>query len=73
VILVASVMDDNRTSQALAYRWRQVSGPSTGAVIATPTSISTGVSFSAVGSYVFEVYADDGPLLDWDRITVNVV
>ncbi len=51
--------------------WSQVSGPGT-ATFADPAAANTSVSFSATGSYVLRVSANDGQTSASDEITVGV-
>ncbi len=65
---------DDGPPASLATTWTQVSGPDS-AVIGTPTSMTTTVSFggSGTGDYVFRLTADDGPNEVFDEVTVAVL
>lgn len=71
VILDGSVVDDGLPSPS-AVSWGLVSGPGA-AYLSHPTSPSTSASFSAAGTYVFRLTADDGASVVSDDVTVTVV
>jgi len=69
--LAGSATDDGLPSEGtLTTTWSPVSGPGT-AIIADPTSLSTTVSFSEVGTYVFGLTAHDGALESSDDVTIT--
>ena len=70
--LVATMTDDNLPQVATAT-WSKVVGP--GAVTFTPATSTDGISnatFSAPGTYLLRVTANDGQFTASDQITVNV-
>ncbi len=68
--LAATVTDDGNPGPA-RLRWSKVSGP--GAVFFdNPFTNATAASFSASGTYVVRLTADDGAASDSDEITVAV-
>jgi hypothetical protein len=70
--LVGSVSDDGRPAGGtLTRRWSVDSGPGTVA-FADATAASTSATFSAAGSYVLRLTADDGELSAADTTTVTV-
>jgi uncharacterized repeat protein (TIGR03806 family) len=56
---------------ALTYAWSKVSGPGT-ATFANAGAASTTATFSAAGSYVLRLTANDGALSGSDDVTVTV-
>jgi len=71
VNLVGSASDSN--GSVTSTLWTQVSGPAQ-ASIATPTSLTTQVTFSVAGSYVFQLKATDNlGAVATDNLTVTVV
>jgi hypothetical protein len=52
--------------------WTQVPGNPPGAIITAPTSLTTNVTFTSAGTYVFRLTADDTALTDTDDVTVTV-
>jgi hypothetical protein len=56
---------------ALSYTWERVSGPAT-AVIDSPTSLTTTVSFTEGGTYVFRLTADDSEFTASDTVLVAI-
>ncbi len=69
--LNGSASDDGLPSSSLSTLWTQVSGPGT-ATFASNSSPSTSVSFSADGTYVLRLTADDTALTSSDDVTVTV-
>jgi hypothetical protein len=69
--LMASVTDDGLPGTALSLTWSQLSGPAT-ALFGAADAASTLVTFSAAGSYVLQLTADDGALAASDDVTVTV-
>ena len=70
--LVGSVSDDGRPAGGtLTRRWSVDSGPGT-VGFADATAASTTATFSAAGSYVLRLTADDGELSAADTATVTV-
>ena len=67
--LDATVTDDARPAPAaLAALWV----PENGATFASSTSVDTGVSFSATGSYRLRLTVGDGAITTFDDTTANV-
>ncbi len=70
--LDGTVSDDARPVQAaLTPLWVAVSGPGV-ANIGNPSSVDTGVSFSASGSYRMRLAVGDGAITTFDETTANV-
>ena len=70
--LDATVTDDGLPSgSSLTYLWTQVSGPGT-ASFASPNTEDTDVTFSADGTYVLQLIADDGASPASDNVSVTV-
>ncbi len=65
-----SVVDPN--GDPFTVGWTLLSGPAP-AVIATPDSVITMVTFDTPGDYVFELAADDGDLRGADEVMVSAV
>ena len=55
----------------LTITWTQVSGPETVA-FANPNTAITTASFSAIGTYILRLTADDGQLPASDQVTITV-
>ncbi|MCA9915702.1 MAG: hypothetical protein KC496_20245, partial [Anaerolineae bacterium] len=55
----------------LTTTWRLLDGPTT-VTITTPDALTTDITFSAGGTYVFEFSADDGEYTSSDTMTVQV-
>jgi hypothetical protein len=70
--LTGSATDDGRPTDAVDFFWTQISGPND-ATIATRDAATTEVSGLTVGTYIFELSADDGELTGTDRVSVNVL
>lgn len=69
-VLTGSVQDNDGT--VISYKWEKVSGPE-GDVIATPLSITTDISFSNAGIYVYRLTAvDDKGASSSDDVTLTV-
>ena len=73
VALSASVVDDLLPNPpgAVTVQWSQVSGPGT-ANFASPSALTTAVSFDVVGSYLLRLTANDGQLAGSGEMTVTV-
>jgi hypothetical protein len=69
--LNGTVIDDGLPINLLNYVWTQVSGPGT-TTFSAPAALSTTISFSAAGTYVLRLTADDGDLQASDELTVTV-
>ncbi len=70
--LDATVTDDSRpTPASLTPLWFAVGGPGV-ATFNSPSSIDTGVSFSASGLYRLRLTAGDGAITTFDETTANV-
>lgn len=71
--LMGTAIDDGQPSGTLTYAWSKVSGPVNGNVtFGSTTDPNTTANFSAVGSYVLRLTADDGGLTNFDDIKVDV-
>jgi hypothetical protein len=71
--LIGSAVDDGMPTLPgnLALQWTKISGP--GSVsFGSPASLQTGVSFSEPGTYTLRLTANDGELVSFDELTVNV-
>jgi hypothetical protein len=68
--LNGSVLDDSRPG-VLTTTWSKDSGPGT-VTFADPNALSTTASFSAAGTYVLRLTANDGGLTSFDTVTVTV-
>jgi hypothetical protein len=75
ITLNGSTSDDgDGGSQGLSFRWTRTSGPAA-ATIASPTASATTVTFTAAGSYVFQLQVDDGQSTsntDTAQVTISV-
>ena len=69
--LVGSVTDDGLPGSDVTTTWSEVSGPGN-VTFADPTSTSTTATFSAAGTYVLQLAANDGVLSSSDTVTVTV-
>ena len=72
--LTGSVTDDGLPSSpgSVASTWTEVSGP--GAVtFGNASATSTSASFSAAGTYVLRLTANDGSLATFDEVTISVL
>ena len=74
VILTGTVADDGKPNPpgATAITWSRVSGAGTVA-FSNPTALSTSASFSAPGSYVLQLAADDGQVRNVSHLVINVI
>jgi hypothetical protein len=70
--LRGTASDDGRVNSTLIIRWSKVSGPGT-VTFGSTSSLNTTARFSATGSYVLELSANDGELTSTDRIGINVI
>ncbi len=70
---LAGVVNDDgvNTGTALAIQWSQTSGPGV-ATFADPSAPGSNVSFSATGTYVLTLTANDGEFSTSDAVTVVV-
>ena len=71
VVLSGTVSDDGLPTDELTIGWVQLSGPGT-VEFDDDKSVSTVATFSALGTYVLELSADDGLFTSTDRVEVNV-
>jgi hypothetical protein len=72
ITLTGTATDDGLPAgSALSTAWSLVSGPGI-AVIASPGALSTAVTVSATGTYVFQLSATDGTLTSTDTVTITV-
>ncbi len=70
--LNGTATDDGLPNGTLTTTWSRVSGPGT-AQFAAPSQLSTTVSFSAPGTYVLRLLANDGALSGSSNVTVTVL
>ncbi|MGH7449824.1 MAG: DUF7594 domain-containing protein, partial [bacterium] len=63
--------DDGDPSNSLTANWSKVSGPGT-VSFGNPNTPTTTASFSANGSYILHLTADDGQLQKSDEVIINV-
>lgn len=73
VLLAATVSDDGLPNPpgTVTLQWSKVSGPGN-VTFGSPTAANTTASFSASGTYVLRLTANDGELDGWDEVTVKV-
>jgi hypothetical protein len=70
--LTGAVTDDGLPEPpAMSLLWSKVSGPGT-ATFGSPSALSTGVTFSKVGTYVLRLRAGDGQLARADSVKIRV-
>ena len=69
--LMGTAIDDGQPSGTLTYAWSKVSGPGN-VTFGSTTNPNTTATFSAIGSYVLRLTADDGGLTNFDDIKVDV-
>ena len=74
VQLDGTVTDDGQPNPpgAVTTLWSEVSGPGT-VTFANASSVDTTASFSAAGTYVLQLRADDGALASSDDVTISVL
>ncbi len=74
VTLNGSVVDDGLPDPpgAVTTTWTQVFGPGT-AVFGDASAIDTTVTFTALGTYVLRLQADDGEFIVSDDVIINVL
>lgn len=70
-VIVSATITDDGAPAAVTQLWQQISGPGT-ATIETPTAATTGVTFSAPGTYILRITATDTQFSVSDQITVVV-
>lgn len=69
----ASADDGNPNPPGIVISsWAQVAGAGM-ATFADPSALQTTVSFSAPGTYILRLTADDGELRAWDDLTITVL
>ena len=73
LVLNGTATDDGRPNPpgALTVSWSQISGPGT-ATFGNASAVDSDVTFSAEGSYVLRLTADDGAATSSDDVTVTV-
>ncbi|MCC6166268.1 MAG: IPT/TIG domain-containing protein [Caldilineaceae bacterium] len=73
VLLAAAVSDDGLPTPpgTVTLQWSKASGPGN-VTFGSPTAANTTASFSASGTYVLRLTANDGELDGWDEATVKV-
>jgi regulation of enolase protein 1 (concanavalin A-like superfamily) len=70
-VLVSAVVTDDGAPAPVTLAWTQVSGPGT-ATFDAPASATSGVTFTADGTYVLRCTATDGQFTVSDQVSVNV-
>ncbi len=70
--LNGSASDDGLPAGNVTTSWSKVSGPGT-VTFTNPNVTVTGATFSAVGTYVLRLTANDGALTGSDEITITVI
>ena len=70
-VLVGSATDDGLSGTPVTTLWSQVSGPGVAMFGASASAVTT-VGFTATGTYVLQLTADDGELSATDVVTVVV-
>ncbi|MGY1620128.1 PKD domain-containing protein [Geodermatophilus sp. SYSU D00691] len=70
--LDGTVTDDGRPTGTLTTTWTKVTGPGT-VTFASASSVDTTATFSAAGSYVLRLTANDGQLQANDDVAVTVL
>ena len=63
--------DDGKPNADLKTMWSAVSGPGS-VTFKSPTSLRTPASFTAAGTYILRLEADDGEFQLWDEVTITV-
>jgi hypothetical protein len=71
ISLDATATDDGQLTATVATTWSQVSGPGTVA-FGNANAVDTTATFSAAGTYVLRLTANDGQYTTFDEITVSV-
>jgi Fungalysin metallopeptidase (M36)/IgGFc binding protein/Bacterial Ig domain/K319L-like, PKD domain/Fungalysin/Thermolysin Propeptide Motif/Fibronectin type III domain len=72
VTLAGTVTDDGIPGPIVTTEWTQASGP-TSAIIADATALTSSVSFSEAGVYVFQLTANDRMTHSSAQVTITVV
>ncbi len=72
-VLDGTVTDDGLPDPpgAVTSTWSQTSGPGT-TTFADPSAVDTTATFSATGTYVLRLTADDGESTSFDEVTITV-
>ena len=71
--LNGTVNDDGLPNGQLTTTWSMTSGPTGGTVtFGDPSAVDTTATFSAEGTYVLRLTADDGALQSFDEVTITV-
>ncbi len=70
-IALDGTVGDDGPMAALDTMWTKVSGPGT-ATFANASSVDTTVTFSAPGTYVLGLWADDGEAVGYDELQLTV-
>ncbi len=70
-VFVSAVVTDDGAPSPVLLQWSQVNGPGT-ATFDSPMSATSGVTFTAEGTYVLRITANDGQFTVSDQISVNV-
>jgi Calx-beta domain/PKD domain len=70
-IILQAVISDDGLPAAVTQTWTQISGPSA-AVIESPASTTTAVTFADPGSYAFRITATDTQFTVTDEVTIAV-
>lgn len=70
-VLHGTASDDGLPSSTVTTTWSLVSGPGT-VIFADATAVDTSATFSATGSYLLRLTADDGELTASDEVEITV-
>lgn len=73
ISLTGAATDDGLPGSPLGFAWSVVSGPAPAPTFTAPTAANTDVTFSALGTYVLELSADDSAITGYDHVTVTAV
>ena len=73
--MAGTATDDNLPNPpgSLTIAWTQTSGPVGGATINTPSSLTTTISFSQVGTYEFQLSANDSEKQSADTVVITML
>jgi RHS repeat-associated protein len=72
LVLIGTATDDGLPNGTLAIQWSTVSGPGT-VVFSSPNSAATQATFSAAGTYVLQLSANDSALTTNATVTIIVL
>ncbi len=68
---LSGISSSDPDGNTLTYAWTKVSGPTS--TVANPSAVSTSVSFTTQGTYIFRLTVSDGTLDSADNVTITVV